>query len=547
MLLFLLWNAVSLAWSPEPVTGLQEVLHLSVVLGLALFASQWLDTESSLRWLAPAILAGASIALLIGILQYFDLDPFSLRRSPSEIPSTFINRNHAANYFDFIPLLALAGILLFRWPRLSLFSALVLGLSIIYILLNSSRGGWLALASGLLMVLVFLAGYPYLRRETLSLARRRKGALLLALCLPLTFFTSLKWLGYTPPDARPPRLELMDHSGELRIAMYVNALPAIADHPLTGLGAGGMRLGFLPYASAILPNDLRTEDTILRELHNDPLQYFVELGFPGGLLFLLILYSLFRAGWRNLGKPTPLPDRLLTLALLGGLGASLAHSAVDFPLRLPASSAMFWLYAGWLLALSTSRSGKSAGKPVSPRFLPTTLLFVGFLGLLSGLALYPRLLSSNHFLYQAAYNLQTNHCRKAAGAARAGINRFPFDFMLWTALAQIYTACSFPHDQKREIMQAVLQQDPNNLRARSTLGFLLLDEGKPQEAITEFERVVRQLPHRALGYAGLGDACMALGEARKAREYYQAALRNNPQYEYVKERLRNLGNPHNGG
>ncbi len=542
MLLFLIWNILTLFWSPEPVTGLVEVLRLCTFLGLALFASQWLDTENSLRWSMPSILAGAGIALLIGILQYFDLDPFSFRRAPSHIPSTFINRNHAANYFDFIPPLALSGILLFHRALLSRFSALVFGLGVIYILLNSSRGGWLALATWSSLTLILLTCLPKLRKETLALARQKKGALLIAVCVPVCFFILLKLLNFSPPAGETSRLELMDHSGELRIAMYVNALPAIADHPLTGLGIGGMRLGFLPYASAILPTDFRTEDTILRELHNDPLQNFVEFGLPGGLLFLLIAFSLYRTGLKHLASSASLQNRILSLTLLTGLGASLIHSIVDFPLRLPASGAMFWLYAGWLLALSGMARTKHEAESTPPRLLHSSLMFAGLLGLLSGFLLYPRYLSANHFLYQAAYNLQTNHCRKAAEAATSGIDRFPFDFMLWTALAQTYTACSFPHGQKREIMQSIITRDPANLRARSTMGFLLLDEGKPKEAIPLFEGVARTLPHRATSYAGLGDAYLELGQPQRARQFYKAALRNNPQYNYVIMRLRSLEN-----
>jgi len=215
-----------------------------------------------------------------------------------QMPSTFINRNHAANFFDFITPLAFFAILAYRSPLIRGFSAVVLGMVLAYIALNQSRGAILALTVGALILGIALLMNRKLGHALKGAVLARHREFLIAILLA----TILLLLPVGHPVMERLHVGLvqgeLDSSSGNRLAMYLNSLPVLLDHPFTGTGIGGIRIGMLPHINDFLPVLFRTEDVALQELHNDFLQYFVELGIPGGVAFILVLLLSLRAGWR---------------------------------------------------------------------------------------------------------------------------------------------------------------------------------------------------------------------------------------------------------
>jgi len=63
------------------------------------------------------------------------------------------------------------------------------------------------------------------------------------------------------------------------------------------------------------------------------------------------------------------------------------------------------------------------------------------------------------------------------------------------------------------------------LPARELLGDLLLDVNRPQDALTAYEASLKQSPNRFNSLAGAASAAVRAGQRDKAREFYQALLR----------------------
>jgi tetratricopeptide (TPR) repeat protein len=57
--------------------------------------------------------------------------------------------------------------------------------------------------------------------------------------------------------------------------------------------------------------------------------------------------------------------------------------------------------------------------------------------------------------------------------------------------------------------------------ARELYGFMLLDRGKPQEALAAFEATMAKEPNRYNGYVGAAQAAQALGDTAKAKANYE--------------------------
>jgi len=541
---FFVWAAISTNWSPDPGTSLIDITQLFSMIMLAFLAMQMTRLPAFLSYLIPAILMGATVTAIIGIGQYFGFNPLELRINKTTIPATFLNPNHAAAYFDYIPWLAFTAMFFYQRAWLRWLAAGSLGLCVTYLSINTSRGSLLALGlSGMVFIIVLFVNTE-IRAWLKSNVFQRYKELALAIIIPVAFF--LHPIYFTPTNEKLDQWDetllegKLDKSTNARIDMYLNSLPAILDHPLTGLGYGGMRVGFLPYAS-LRPIIFRTEDTVVRELHSDPLQYFVELGVPGGLLFIAIFIIIARTGWKTISSSGTSRKAQLALGFWLALIAGATHAMVDFPLRLPTSAAMFWLYTGVLLGLGSTQQLRMSGN--SFRIVRPLLSTLGIIGLGFSLIFYKDYLTSNHDLHDAIVNLKKGECVAAAQAAEHGLEAFASDFMLLTAYAQIYSACSFHPSQQLAAMNRVLTLDPTNMRALLTRGDLYNRANKPNLAMADFEKIAIALPNRPYAYAGLGDSARLQSDILRARHYYRAALKRKPNYEYAKRQLETLDTP----
>ena len=60
--------------------------------------------------------------------------------------------------------------------------------------------------------------------------------------------------------------------------------------------------------------------------------------------------------------------------------------------------------------------------------------------------------------------------------------------------------------------------------ARELYGVMLLESGKPGEALAAFEATLKKEPNRLGAYAGAAKAAEKAGENAKAQEYYRKVL-----------------------
>ena len=146
----------------------------------------------------------------------------------------------------------------------------------------------------------------------------------------------------------------VDGSGSYRVDVAAATLRAFADRPLLGFGMGA-------YEDAVPAYKRAHGDVRVRHAESDALELLAE----GGLAGLLLV------GWLAAGILLGLRDRVtasrdrfrngLALAAAGGAATLLAHSLVDFNLRLPANALVFAALAG--LAAAPRTGPKRLGGP----------------------------------------------------------------------------------------------------------------------------------------------------------------------------------------
>ncbi len=120
-----------------------------------------------------------------------------------------------------------------------------------------------------------------------------------------------------------------------RVGSWLGGVRLVADHPLTGVGAGNAAFVLPEYIrsypgllAAYYTNRSFKEGELYIDLHNTFIASVAEAGVVGGGFFLLAVISVLRAAWRSARSTTSkewsLLGKCLTLGFMGGLSFALS-------------------------------------------------------------------------------------------------------------------------------------------------------------------------------------------------------------------------------
>ncbi|HVM39001.1 MAG TPA: O-antigen ligase family protein [Sphingomicrobium sp.] len=283
-------------------------------------------------WIAATVLAATVASVVLGALQVGSSSggapsPWYFYRQSNFGQATgfFANSNHMGSLLMIsIPFLA-AMVRRLRVRRSAkvragalLLAAAGLVVIAVGIALNRSLAVLLLVAPVSLLSAIIVAGEERRRlRKPLML-----GAMAAAVLAFLASLTSLPSRIFTANAV----------SFESRREMWATSLKAIGDYFPFGSGIGSFTRVYDTYE-----DPAEVGRTIVNHAHNDYLEIALEAGLPGIVLTLvLVLWWLRRASavWRPDGRS----DMAMAAAIASG--ALLLHSIVDFPLRMPALSAI---------------------------------------------------------------------------------------------------------------------------------------------------------------------------------------------------------------
>ena len=197
------------------------------------------------------------------------------------------------------------------WILLFLFP----GTSALTVIGTSSRGGQIALA--VIVLILFLKAKHFFRK---------------ALLLTFIIYIGLHLL----PEEQVERFNTMgdDETSLARLTHWENAMEILTHNPF-GIG----------YNNWIYYYTANFDVPKIEQIHNTVLQAFVELGYPGGILFLLMIITSFVMNTRTKREMDSIDDadadamaavaRGINLGLLGTFIAAFFMSVLYYP--------MFWL------------------------------------------------------------------------------------------------------------------------------------------------------------------------------------------------------------
>lgn len=339
-LLWAAWAAFSLTWSIEPGRSEKEFANEIVYVALALFVGYvGAQAPRAERIVAPIVAAAAALTSAIGTYTFFFTgEPYAegWHGGPGNLSSAV--------------LMLMPCILVAAWYGRRVSSAwtvrgsLALGLLVLVAAYAThNRTVWVGFA-----VQVLLLGFLLSLRSPSGNSRRIRVVGSLVAVGVIAGCALVAARVQAEREAADPATAL---ARELRVKIWPEVLEDIAQAPLTGYGFGR---GLFRKS---LTGDF--ENPLIWHAHNLFLDVTLQTGLPGLLLFLLLLGTIVREGWRSVRSSEP-AVAAASLALLGLVAGMIARNMTD-TLLVRQNSLFFWsalgLLLGWMHARARSRSG----------------------------------------------------------------------------------------------------------------------------------------------------------------------------------------------
>ena len=365
VLAFMVICFLSLLWSNSPMVSLLELPLFLAGPMLYFIIVNNIKSEQQINHLLTTLLIISSLLGIYGIFQYQGID-FAFWKgniARQQVFGLFGSVNYFAEYM-IVPL-PLAISLFFATQNrthkiLLLVGILAMGGSLI---LTFTRGSYLAIGiSSLFMFFLYLVS----RGKSFIKEHKKIFIFILALIILITFLfvmpNPLNKLG-TVISKIKGRISISQftkgYSLKRRIATWGFTTLMIKDHPIFGSGLGTFKYNSLSYQAKFFDqgeNRSLYPYGIADKAHNEYLQLWAELGLLGLGIFLWFLFSYFNYGIELLRRLKDKYKQGIIIGLMGGIVAVLIDGIFGFPLHLPATLVLFWLFIGLAVSLKHSEN-----------------------------------------------------------------------------------------------------------------------------------------------------------------------------------------------
>ncbi len=515
-LLFLAWMAGdSLAVGLLKMEVLKGSVHLILLVGTFLAVVYACSRGTSyVKLLHLALLAGGILALY-GIAQSLGLDRSHWdTKFEQRAFATLGNPDYLGGYLA--GLLPLSFILTLRTPfreRWLLFRALTLAV-FAALLLTRARGSYLALgASALLMVLAFLL--PWGR----ALFKRN------VIFIVISFGILVVGAGaYLERHGGWSAFSVSQASVQQRVETYKVAWEMIKENTWFGIGLGQVgvqypRYQFKPYVPADYP---RHPYVYTEHIHNEFLQFWVEGGLPGLLLFLGLLAAF---GWSLvkflLNPETRQEDKELSIGVVGGLVALLVQSLSNFPLQVAPTAVLFGLYLAAPLALKHGTVPNPSGK--IPAILKAALVLAPLIVGMIGIRAVGASIAFRNTVGET--NLGKGNNAFYFGTRLTGLS--PLNPKAWNVFGKALELAG-QKDTALEAYGKSLDLNPNFVENDWAMAELQVGLGRFDQALDTAQKGLAVVPNYAALYFPLGVGYFQTGKLGESAKAFEQCLAYNP-------------------
>lgn len=272
LLLFLGWAAISVAWSESRSAALSSVMRYALNIVLIPIAYAAVRGRRDVVRILAALVAGASVAAVSGIIARPSASEIDLARATGTVGDP---NQLAAALVVGIALAAAFAVNRHVSAAMRLLALLIVVLCLGALLTTLSRGGLLGLGAAVVFAVVVAGRWrPRVLAGSLAVVVAAIGYFVLLASLP----------------AKERVLNVGGGTG--RLDLWTVAGRMIAAHPLNGTGTGQFATVSVHYL--LRPGAIQRGDFILstpKVAHNTYLNVVAELGIVGGALFAAIVLA----------------------------------------------------------------------------------------------------------------------------------------------------------------------------------------------------------------------------------------------------------------
>ena len=309
-------GGLSLAWAEYTRVAAREfrsvVLEAGVFYGLlrAMVGVRQREARGRLDvwWVVDAWVLGGALIAAVGLFQWVFGHDLITAEGVWRVRGFYGSPNNLALYLGKVLPLAVALVAWGRGRQRRLLYGLAALLLALAIFLTYSRGAWIV---GIPVSLLFLTALRGRRTLVVAVGILALVGVAVLLLVGTGRLTSL--------------LDTAEGTTFFRLQLWRSSWAMIRDHPFLGVGLDNFLYHYRTYY--VLPT--AWEEFNLSHPHNLVLDLWLRLGVPGLVIFLWVLVSFFRRGFKTYRLLPRGNERLLTLGVMAGMVNLVAHGLVD--------------------------------------------------------------------------------------------------------------------------------------------------------------------------------------------------------------------------
>lgn len=393
---FFLWFFVSYFWTIDKANFVHEFTnHTSIILLILFFSfySSRLNLPVLFR-LLPLLI---TLISFVGILQYYGWDGniYGQHAAPA---SSFVNKNLATSFVALLFPATYLQVLFTKSKKLSWIFALCFGITLSYLIVAATRSAWVGSVVSIILLFCLFILFKNIRKNFCKkIIKTRFVLILIGLIFAFLIVHSRTLITDKPEMSHSLSSQVSSifkspggseevkgsrSSIRTRLDRWKNGFEMIKDKSFIGFGLGSFDTAYPLYHKAA--TDDRSYDSRLFSagLHNEPLQYIIELGFIGFAFLLILLFIIYFYLFKLLNK-SKTEYFCFYLILASGFTALLIDSLFNYSLHFPTSIFFLSLMIGIVHSQYKKEFPSKALKIRTKKIIPIMMIIFLMLSIIS--------------------------------------------------------------------------------------------------------------------------------------------------------------------
>lgn len=534
-----IYSLASKLWNPFTGTYQLEIFNFACLLMLTFICMQ-INKTDYLQLVIFSAVAGGALSTIIAFLQAWGWNPLNYG-IPSFPASSFVNKNYLANYVDLLLPVSFSLFVISKNKLSKGLSAIFISVLFSYLIFSQTRASWLALLLVLILVLYFSHKNRWLQH---AFSETKVIYVFSIIFLSLSLINSPAPIQQINETSRYNNMyssladKKIESSASIRLNAYNNALAMIKENPFVGTGLGSFQIAFRPYSFNTTDNS--NIKSHLLQLHNEPLQIIVELGIIGISLYLLFFTFLTQQTIQKLNSESLLiiNQRVLQLGLLLSVIASIAHSFLSFPLHMPGSSFLLFMFIGLLLNLNSRKINinKKFPSPLIVISLIATYFIIQFYITFSLASFYSNKAIKSIYSYNTKYEYKRlstgtdeQNCTQAKKYVNQALDTYSNDFHLQARAYEVYVPCNANTKEHLKLANTVLKNNPFHKQALESAALISFNKKNYDKSKAYYQKLQYLYPLDAGYVLLLGHIAVKQKDYINAHKLYLKTLQISPQ------------------